>query len=211
MAVSKHKRIEVKGEILDERIYELREKAKDDGNPILRDKSFELLIETIKKLKPKTILEIGTNVGLSSVSMLLSSENATLSGIELDEETAQEAKENFKKFGVETRAKIFLGDASNIIPLLTGKYDFIFLDGPKGHYHEYVEFLLPLLNKGGILFADNVLFRGYVLDKVETPKRDRTIKNSLKKFIDRISNDGGLETTILDIEDGVSITKKITE
>ncbi len=194
---------------MDERIYHLRKKALLDGNPILRDKSFEILLDTVKKLNPKNILEVGTNVGVSSLSMLLTCQNAQLTGIEIEEDKVREAKQNFKAFGVMDRAKIFTGDASEIIPLLSGKYDFIFLDGPKGHYYEHAINLLPLLNKGGILFADNVLFKGYVFGKVKVPKRHNTIKNSMERFLDLVCDSKKFDTQILDIEDGLSITKKL--
>lgn len=187
----------------------MRAQAKIDGEPILRDKSFELLIETIKKKKPTKILEIGVNLGLSGIAMLLNSQNATLSGIEIDEEKIALAKENYKTFGVIDRAKIFCGDASEIIPVLSGEYDFIFLDGPKGHYFEYLSNLLAVLKKGGVLFADNVLFRGYVGGKVKTPHRYNTTKNSMERFLTAITNDKNLKTVIFDMEDGVSITEKL--
>lgn len=190
-------------------LYELREKAKEEGNPVLRDKSFELLKETVTKRKPQKILEIGVNVGLSGIAMLLCSENASLTGIEIDETAKEKAQENYKLFGVEKRAKIFLGDASEIIPLLTGEYDFIFLDGPKGHYAEYLPHLLKILKKGGVLFADNVLFRGYVSGAVKTPHRYMTTKHSMERFIAEITANKGLKTQIYDIEDGVSVTIKL--
>lgn len=190
-------------------LYELREKAKAEGNPVLRDKSFELLKETVTKRKPQKILEIGVNVGLSGIAMLLCSENASLTGIEIDETAKEKAQENYKIFGVEKRAKIFLGDASEIIPLLTGEYDFIFLDGPKGHYAEYLPHLLKILKKGGVLFADNVLFRGYVSGAVKTPHRYMTTKHSMERFIAEITANSGLKTQIYDIEDGVSVTIKL--
>ncbi|MBE7087059.1 MAG: O-methyltransferase [Clostridiales bacterium] len=190
-------------------IKRLREEAKTEGNPVLRDESFELLLSTVKEVNPKSILEVGVNVGLSSVAMLCTCPNATLTGIEISEDCYNTANKNFKRFGVENRAKVFLGDASEIIPVLTGKYDFIFLDGPKGHYFEYLENLLSALNKGGVLFADNVLFRGYVLDEVKTPHRHATIKHSLENFLNRITTDKTLKTVLYKTEDGVSITKKL--
>ena len=196
---------------MDKRIYELREKAVKNGNPILRDQSFELLLSIVRERKPKRILEVGVNVGISSTAMLLENENSFVTGIEINETCASQAKENYKLFGVDDRVKIFLGDASEIIPVLTGKYDLIFLDGPKGHYYEYVQNLLPQLNVGGILFADNVLFRGYVDGKVKTPHRFNTTKHSMENFLNLITTDKKLKTTVHDIEDGVSITEKLYE
>lgn len=192
-----------------QRILTLREKAKIDGEPILRDKSFLLLLETVKNEKPKKILEIGVNLGLSGIAMLLTEQNASLTGIEIDEEKIALAKENYKTFGVENRAKIFQGDASEIIPVLTGEYDFIFLDGPKGHYFEYLPHLLGVLSKNGTLFADNVLFRGFVNAVGKTPHRYNTTRYSMEKFLSAITTDENLQTQIHNIEDGVSITKKL--
>lgn len=187
----------------------LREQAKKNGEPVLRDKSFELLIDTVKERLPKTILEIGVNVGLSSIAMLLANPSATLTGIEIDEEKIALAKLNYKRFGVFERAKIFQGDASEILGLLTGSYDFVFLDGPKGHYHEYLQHVLPCLNVNGVLFADNVLFRGYVDGKVKTPHRYNTTKHSMERFLNEVCNSSNLQTDIFDMEDGVSITTKL--
>ena len=190
-------------------LLKLREDAKKLGEPILRDKSFELLMKTVKEKQPKSILEIGVNLGLSSIAMLLSSPNAKLSGIEIDEEKVFLSRSNYKKFGVDDRANIFYGDASEVLPIITAKYDFVFLDGPKGHYYEYLPHILNLLNEGGTLFADNVLFRGYVDGKVKTPHRFNTTKRSMENFLKAINNSENLKTIVYDIEDGVSITEKI--
>ena len=189
-------------------VYLLRDEAKAAGEPILRDKSFELLLETIKRYKPKKILEIGTNVGLSGIAMLLTSSGASLTGIEIDEEKKRTAESNYIRFGVEKRAKIFLGDAGEILPVLTGEYDFVFLDGPKGHYYEYLSFIVPVLKSGGVIFADNVLFRGYVTGKVKMPHRFATTKHSMENFLESVKNSDMFETTVYDIEDGVSVTVK---
>ena len=191
-----------------EKISELRRDASLRGEPVLREASFALLMETIKNKLPNRILEIGTNEGLSGVAMLLVSENSKLTGIEIDEDKVCKAKENYVSFGVADRAKIFCGDAGDIIPALSGMYDFIFLDGPKGHYYEYLTDLLRVLNKGGVLFADNVLFRGYVEGTVKMPHRFATAKHSMENFLHAVSNDDNLKTVLYKIEDGVSITEK---
>ncbi len=192
-----------------DRIRRLREQAKVEGAPVLREKSFELLLETVKKYNPRTILEVGVNRGLSGLAMLRLLPSAKLTGIEIDEEAVKRAVANYKEFGVQDRAKIFLGDASEIIPVLTGSYDFIFLDGPKGHYYEYLPNLLAVLNKDGVLFADNVLFRGYVGSTDKIPHRYVTTKHSMENFLRVVQNDANLKTVLYDIEDGVSITEKL--
>lgn len=195
----------------EEKLFALLAAAKKRGEPVLRDKSFELLLQTVKKVCPKTVLEVGVNVGLSGIAILLSCPSASLTGIEIDEDKANEAKANYRFFGVENRAKIFLGDASEIVPLLSGKYDFIFLDGPKGHYGEYCENLLSALNVGGVLFADNVLYRGYVGEGKKAPHKHATIKHGMENFLKKVTGDKRLKTVVYEIEDGVSVTEKLSE
>lgn len=195
----------------DERLISLREKSKQRDIPIIRDKSFNLLLTVVSMLNPKSILEIGTANGCSGIGMLLEAPSARLTGIEINEDIVLEAKQNLKDFGLSDRARFFVGDANEIIPQLTGKYDFIFLDGPKGHYKQYLPWLLPLLNAGGVLFADNVLFRGLVDGTQKGSKRNNTIIYSMRAFLEEVSKDKNLKTTVLDIEDGVSISLKIKD
>lgn len=190
-------------------IIKIRKDAALRGEPVLREASFALLLETIEKYNPKRILEIGTNEGLSSSAMLVVAENARLTGIEIDEDKVDIAKSNYRIFGVSGRAKIFCGDACDIIPALSGEYDFIFLDGPKGHYYRFLPDLLRVLSVGGILFADNVLFRGYVDGTVKMPHRFATTKHSMENFIKEITARNDLSTVIYKIEDGVSVTEKL--
>ncbi len=185
-----------------------RKNARERGNPVLREKSFDFLIEQVEKIKPKRLLEIGTNEGLSGIGMLLSCDGE-LTGIEIDEEIAEKAKSNYIKYGVEKRANLFIGDAAEIVPMLGGKFDFIFLDGPKSHYAEYLPYLKNLLDKGGVLFADNVSFFGWTFNGEKPPHKHATIINGLRKFIKDLYEDKTLKTTIYDIEDGVSVTEKI--
>ncbi len=191
------------------KIIKLRKDAALRGEPVLREASFALLLETIEKYNPKRILEIGTNEGLSSSAMLVVAENARLTGIEIDEDKVDIAKSNYRIFGVSGRAKIFCGDACDIIPVLSGEYDFIFLDGPKGHYYRFLSDLLRVLSVGGVLFADNVLFRGYVDGTVKMPHRFATTKHSMENFIKEITARNDLSTVIYKIEDGVSVTEKL--
>lgn len=190
-------------------IIKLRKDAALRGEPVLREASFALLLETIEKYNPKRILEIGTNEGLSSSAMLVVAENARLTGVEIDEDKVDIAKRNYRIFGVSGRAKIFCGDVCDIIPALSGEYDFIFLDGPKGHYYRFLPDLLRVLSVGGVLFADNVLFRGYVDGTVKMPHRFATTKHSMENFIKEITARNDLSTVIYKIEDGVSVTEKL--
>ncbi len=189
------------------KLKEMREKELSKHNPVLREKSYEFLLNVVKATEPKRILEIGSNVGLTGIAMLLNG-GGTLDGIELDEERIKLAYENYKAFGVFNRARIFPGDASKIIPFISGKYDLIFVDGPKGHYYEYLQYLINYVNEGGIIFADNVLYKGYLKGE-KVPHRDMTIFNSMKKYVDTLKNDQRFCHYLLDIEDGLSVAVRI--
>ncbi len=186
---------------------EFREYAKANFVPIVRPKTSELLVEKIRKINPKNILEIGTAIGYSGILMLENS-NANLITLEKDENMFKISTENFKKYGLTNRVKIVLGDCKDFIDKEEGKFDFIFLDGPKSHYAEYIYHLINMLNDDGLIFCDNVLFQGLVKNNEEPPKKFRTIVNNLRKFLNLIENDSNLVVETLDLEDGVSLIRK---
>ena len=193
-------------------IKKMREDALSNGQPILREQSFKVLEDLIKKYQPKKILEVGINVGCSSGAMLLLSKDAILHGIELNEDLIEKAKENYKKLGVYDRVKIFPGDAGKVIPTLKEqgeRYDFVFIDGPKSHYLEYFLILKDMIESGGVILCDNVLFRGMILTNEEPPKKYRTIVRNLRAFIEELKNNSDFKTEIVDIEDGLTISVKV--
>ena len=182
---------------------------KDEYVPILRDESISFLYDLAKKLQPKKILEIGTYIGYSASILLSSSPNCTLDTVEIKEENANLARENLKNFG--ERAKVFCQDAKDFIETKLKekkKYDFIFLDGPKGQYIRYLPILKELLESGGVLVADNVYFHGMVKMEEKIPHKHRSIVNNLRQFINEISIDLNLQTNIYDIGDGISVSYK---
>ena len=141
---------------IDETLAKKRSEALENGIPVADDETLQFLLLTLQMSQPKKILEIGTAVGLSGVAMLQQLPTAKLTTMELDEERYQEAKKNFKEFGVEDRVTAHLGDAAEILAMMDGEYDFIFLDGPKAQYEKYLFDIKRLLTKGGVLFADDV-------------------------------------------------------
>lgn len=194
---------------VDKRIYDERKVAKENKIPVLRDASFDLLMTTVAMKAPKRILEIGTAWGHSGIAMLMTSPTSHLTGIEFDPDAVKRTKENYKKYNLEDRTTLFAGDANEIIPLLTGPYDFIFLDGPKGHYYEYLPYLLGILSVGGVIFADNINFQGYILGDKPANHKYHTIIRTLKQYVKAVTEDENLATTVLDIEDGVAISVKM--
>jgi caffeoyl-CoA O-methyltransferase len=161
---------------------------------------------TIKK--PLKILEFGTSVGCSGIALLKASENAELYTVERYEKAFYEAKENFERFGLSSRVHQFMGDALDVVDEVGEGFDFVFLDCNKSKYKDLYPKIKKLLNKGGILFADNVLFRGYVTGEVKAPHRHNTIKNNMRQFLNMITEDSDLITTVSEVGDGISISFK---
>lgn len=191
-------------------LKELQAFARKNYIPVMLDDTKELLFNTVLKYQPKRILEIGTAIGYSGIVMLSASKNATLNTLEISETSANLAKENFTEAGVMDRVNIFVGDAREIVPMLTGSYDFIFLDGPKGQYEVFLPYLYDVLEKGGILFADNVLYKG-IVEHIPEDKRHKhiTVARNMRAFLDDITNNENFKTALYRIGDGVTVSVKI--
>lgn len=174
------------------------------------DDTKNLLYQTVKEKHPHRILEIGTAIGYSGIVMLSASNAASLNTIEMDEQTAELARSNFKEFGLSSRVNIFVGDAREIVPKLTGSYDFIFLDGPKGQYETFFPYLTDLLEVGGTLVCDNVLYKGLV-EHVPDDKRHKhiTVARNMRMFLDDITTNERYSTTLYRIGDGVTVSTKL--
>jgi len=193
---------------IDEKLIKLRDGYRENGVPtILTDGLNELMLFVAAK-KPEKILELGTATGCSGIAMLEACETSNLTTVEKLEESFIQAKKNFAEFGMEKRVVQYLGDAEEVVNELEGKFDFVFLDCNKSKYKVLLPKLKELLKKGGILFADNVLFRGYISGEVPAPHKYHSIKNNMRLFLDMITEDKDFITTVLDIGDGVSVSLK---
>ena len=191
---------------IDENLSKKRAEALERGVPVCDDETLQFLLLTLKMVKPKKILEIGTAVGLSGVAMLQTLENAKLTTIELEEERYVEAKRNFAFFNVQDRVTAHLGDAGEILSMMDGDFDFVFMDGPKAQYEKYLFDVKRLLNKGGILFADDVLLFGWVSGEEETPQKRRSIVEKIRSYLDVITSDKDFHTSVLNVGDGVALS-----
>lgn len=193
---------------VDPELKKFRDDYRQKGVPTLLTESLNLLIMFATMKKPLKILEFGTSVGCSGIALLKASENAELYTIERYEKAYNEAKDNFEKFSLSSRVHQFLGDALDVVDQVGEGFDFVFLDCNKSKYKDLYPKIKNLLKSGGILFADNVLFRGYITGEVKVPHRHNTIKNNMREFLRLISEDSDFITTVSDIGDGVSVSLK---
>ena len=132
-------------------------------------------------------------------------ENGTIDTIERDEERIKEAKINIQNVAVEEKINIYEGDAVEILPTLNEKYDMVFIDAAKGKYPFFLKESLRMLNKNGIIFADNILYKGYVMSDYNKHKQRTAVRN-LREYIKEVSQNPNLETQILEVGDGLAIS-----
>lgn len=193
----------------EEELKIVKEKALENHIPIIMDDTLEKIEEILKEEKPKRILEIGTAVGYSATMFAkYTDENCIIDTIEIDEERAKEAKENIEKIGVSDRINIMVGNAVDILPTISQEYDIVFIDAAKGKYPVFLENAIRLIKNGGLILADNILYKGYVMSDYNKHKQ-RTAVRHLREYIQEITENEKLESEILEIGDGLAITRVI--
>ena len=193
----------------EEELKIVKEKALENHIPIIMDDTLEKIEEILKKEKPKRILEIGTAVGYSAAMFAkYTDEDCIIDTIEIDEERAKEAKENIEKIGVADRINIMVGNAVDILPTISQEYDIVFIDAAKGKYPVFLENAIRLIKNGGLILTDNILYKGYVMSDYNKHKQ-RTAVRHLREYIQEITENEKLESEILEIGDGLAITRVI--
>ncbi len=190
----------------EEELLKVKTKALEEHIPIIMDDTLEVIKEILEKESPKRILEIGTAVGYSASMFAKYAENAIIDTIELNEERYNEAKINVEKIGVADRINLYLGNAVDILPTLDFEYDIVFIDANKGKYPVFLQEGIRLVKPDGIIIADNVLYKGYVMSDYNKHKQ-RTAVRHLREYIKEAMENEMLESEILEVGDGLAITK----
>lgn len=188
-------------------LEKIKQKALEEHIPIIMDDTLEVMQKYLKEIKPERILEIGAAVGYSAMCFTkFLAENGRIDTIEREEERVKEAKENIKKVGVEDKICIYEGDAVEILPTLDKKYDAVFIDAAKGKYPFFLKESLRMIKPNGIIFADNILYKGYVLSDYNKHKQRTAVRN-LREYIKEVSENPNLETEILEVGDGLAVSR----
>lgn len=191
-------------------VEEIRSVAKENYIPIIKRDTENLLKFVLKMQNPKSILEIGCAVGYSAIVMLENS-GADIVTVEKMPERVEEAKKNIKYANLEDRAKIIEGDAGEILESLVNenkKFDFIFMDAAKAQYITWLPTVKALLKDNGIIFSDNCLQEGDLLESsFAIRKRDKTIHKRMRDYIYLLLHDEDLESWIFSIGDGVLLSR----
>ena len=197
-----------------EALHMIEKEAIRDDVPIIRKESGELLRILLQIKKPEKILEVGAAIGFSSVFMGENTDNNThITTIENYPPRIERAKVNIALAGMEDKITLISGDAAEVLKELSESWDFIFMDAAKGQYIHFLPDVLRLLAPDGLLFSDNVLQDGDVLEsRFAVTRRNRTIHSRMREYLTMLTHTPELTTSVIPIGDGVSLTmKKNTE
>ena len=158
-----------------------------------------------KLIRPINILEIGTYTGYATLCLCEGMQkNGSMDTIDINEELESIQKKYFDLSPWHAQIQQHIGDAIEIIPTLEKKYDLVFIDADKENYLNYFDLIVPKMSQGGIILSDNVVWSGKVL---ETPgPRDLSTK-ILLEYNTKINQDPRVETVLLPIRDGLTVSR----
>lgn len=188
----------------------LERRAKADRIPVIRREMQSFLKFMMEYARPKRILEVGTAIGFSALLMCeYDPALCELITIENYEKRIPIARENIKKAGKEQQIRLICGDAMEVLPTLTGSFDFIFMDAAKGQYIHFLPQVLRLMAPGAVLVSDNVLQEGDLLEShFAVERRNRTIYKRMRDYLYELKHNKELVTSILPLGDGVALSVK---
>ena len=193
---------------MNETIKDMEEYAKNNNVPIMQKDGIEFLLKFIKDNNIKSILEIGTAIGYSSIRMALLDNSINITTIERDSSRYSLALENIEKVSLSNRISVIYDDALNVN--LNTKFDLIFIDAAKGKNIEFFEKYKKNLNNGGYIITDNLSFHGLVetdLSQIES-RNVRGLVRKIRNYIDFLKQNKEFSTKFYTVGDGISISRK---
>ncbi len=191
---------------------ELEEDAHKRRVPIIPHETVVFLQFLLGQIKPKEILEIGAAIGFSSSLMAQYVGAGHVTTIDRFDLMIKEAKANYEKLGLTKKVTLIEGDAAEVLPTLTGPYDFMFMDSAKSKYIAFLPECIRLLKVGGVLMVDDVFQGGTILDPVEDiPRKNRSIHRKLNQFLDVVMTHPDLTSSLVPLGDGILLITKEKE
>ena len=189
-------------------LAELQEEGIAKEIPIIQVPSLRLIQLMLKIIQPKVMIEVGTAIGFSTIWLAKSFPETIIHSIERNPQMAEHARRNIDKACLIKQIILHEGEAFDIFPQLP-KTKFIFIDAAKGKYKDFFNLSYPLLEAGGIMVFDNILFRGYVAD--EAIVKTKPMLRKIRKFNDFLANQNKVETSFIPIGDGLAICYKMED
>lgn len=193
----------------EEILENIKKEALENHVPIIEDESLDVITTILKLVKPNKILEVGTAVGYSAInfSKYLVGENSKVKTVEIKENMYNKAMENIANMELNDKIEVVLADATEYMKSIptTQQYDIVFIDAAKGQYLVYLEEAIRLTRVGGVIIADNMLYRGRTLSDYNEHKH-RTATNRLREYLAIMKEDERLDSTLIKIGDGLAVS-----
>ena len=191
----------------DEKLEAFRNECLQRQLPIIHKEVGQFIKLTIKQLNAKSIIEVGTNVGYSSIFMsnVMNNEGKVVT-LERSEKFYQEAIENIKKFGLEKNIEVHYGDAVENLDNINGYFDMAFIDAAKSYYATFFDKCCKMMKPGGIILSDNVLYQGMIASDDLVVRRKKTLVRNMREYLEYISHDERYVTSVLPLGDGLAVT-----
>jgi len=191
-----------------EEISDIKEYAFEHAVPIMRDGGMEFICKYIVENNVKSILEIGTAIGYSSIRFAQLSDDIYVSTIEMDIDRYKHAVRNIADHNLSERILVYLGDAITFD--FEDKFDLIFIDGPKAQYTNFFEKFKNNLTPEGVIVTDNLSFHGMVEDLSLTHNYStKKLVKKIQKYIRFLKENQEFHTDFIDVGDGVSLSKRV--
>jgi len=191
----------------DEKLENFRQQCVERGLPIIHKEVGQYLRLVINQLHARSIIEVGTNVGYSSIfmSMVMKNEGKVVT-LERSEKFYEEALKNIQSFNLEKNIDVHFGDAVENLDNIEGTFDIAFIDAAKSYYRTFFDKCSMKMKSGGIIISDNVLYQGMIATDELVVRRKKTLVRNMRNYLEYISNDERYITTVLPLGDGLAVT-----
>lgn len=189
-------------------IKQIEQYAIEHNVPIMEPVGISFLKQCVQLRKPNKILEIGTAIGYSSLQMIEAYRDTTIITLERNPEMIEVAKKNIRDQNIEDAIHILEGDALELGATVAqyAPFDMIFIDAAKGQYKRFFELYEPMLSNEGVIITDNVLFKGYVANETNAPKRLKSMIKKIQDYNNWLIQRNDYETNIYPIGDGIALS-----